>query len=335
MGFAKRIMIVEDDAALGKVLTDFFEKHGYEIILARNSIEAHSWLDGRVSIILLDINLPGRKNGLDILEEIRSAEQNYCRMPVIMLTNQSDRSIEEKAYSLGADDFLVKSNSSLDQIMSVIIEKIEQNIAKVQKDRKLFLSSNASRIMDKIVSRLPSTPDKLNMAFIPTGADPYDEKPWLEQDKTALKKAGFKFFELDLKEKDIPSLKESLSDIDIIFIAGGDVYYLMKAIQDSGLDEIIKFFIRRETIIIGSSAGSVVLGPSINPYSVFNDDHSVKLDNTDGLGLIDFLILPHTDNPKYHAYHQQIRDKYEDQYELMPLADDQLIVVEKGKREIV
>lgn len=120
----KTIMLVEDDLSLGKALKDHFEKHNYTIIWATDASEAIVLLGTRLDLILLDIKLPGKINGFDLLGKIRSENSAQKDTPVVMLTNLGEMDSIEKATELGADDYIIKSNIDLASLLSFVEKKI-------------------------------------------------------------------------------------------------------------------------------------------------------------------------------------------------------------------
>jgi CheY-like chemotaxis protein len=106
----KKILIVEDEQSLLKLLELTFKSAGYEVIKAINGEEAHASItNNKPDLILLDILLPG-ESGLVILEKLKQNKQTRD-IPVVVLTNFSEPERVEQAKRLGAVDYLVKSNN--------------------------------------------------------------------------------------------------------------------------------------------------------------------------------------------------------------------------------
>ena len=105
----KKILIVEDEQSLLKLLSITFKTDGYEVIQAINADEVYKGLEQNPNIILLDILLPG-ENGIVILEKIKKNSKTK-HIPVIMLTNFNEPERFAKAKKKGAIDYLVKSSN--------------------------------------------------------------------------------------------------------------------------------------------------------------------------------------------------------------------------------
>lgn len=99
-----RILLVEDDASLASLLSEYLQRHGFLVeTLSRGSTAVKTVLAGRPDLVLLDIMLPDA-NGLDILRELRGA----WRGPVLMLTAMKDDIDVVAGLEIGADDYVGK-----------------------------------------------------------------------------------------------------------------------------------------------------------------------------------------------------------------------------------
>ena len=98
-------------------------------------------------------------------------------------------------------------------------------------------------------------------------------------------------------------LAAQLAGFDLIWVAGGNAFVLRRAMQRSGFDTLIVDLLDRDEIVYGGySAGAVVAGPSLAGIDTFDDPHAVPPGYDpdpvwDGLGLIDFTIVPHYRSP--------------------------------------
>jgi dipeptidase E len=199
---------------------------------------------------------------------------------------------------------------------------------------KLYLTSNAANVLEKIVPLLNKSPHLLKVAFIQTAADIYENSPWIDNDKNKLNELGFSIKIVDLKDKE--SVEKSLKDVDIIFVAGGNTSYLLEQAQKCDFLEIVRNLVKHGVIYIGSSAGSLLAGPNIEIDKIYDDgDFGKELNSYEGLGFIDFVILPHADNPAYEPYIKKIFEKYGDKYKFKKLNDNQFIIVEDNNNQIV
>lgn len=112
---SQKVLIVEDDNFLGDLLSDCLRKEGIKASLAKDAETALKIVhQDEPSLILLDLLLPGM-NGLDLLEILKN-ENVVPDLPVIILSNLSQKEKIEKAINLGAKDFLIKASFDLNEI---------------------------------------------------------------------------------------------------------------------------------------------------------------------------------------------------------------------------
>ncbi len=106
-GPSRKVLLVDDEDSLRKVLKDLLERDGYEVAEARDGVQALDQVD-RVGpdIIVLDLNLPAL-DGYGVLSQLRSRPAT-AGIPVIVLTAKGDEDNEVRVFELGADDFLQK-----------------------------------------------------------------------------------------------------------------------------------------------------------------------------------------------------------------------------------
>ncbi len=104
---ARKVLLVDDEDSLRKVMKELLERDGYLVTEARDGVQALDQVD-RVGpdIIVLDLNLPGL-DGYGVLSHLRSRPAT-ATIPVIVLTAKGDEDNEVRVFELGADDFLSK-----------------------------------------------------------------------------------------------------------------------------------------------------------------------------------------------------------------------------------
>jgi DNA-binding response OmpR family regulator len=103
--FIIRILIIEDEHHLLKILTKRFKEDGFAVDIAKNGSEGQSLAENiDYDCIILDIMLP-EKDGLTILKELRSKK---IKTPILILTAKDTINDRIKGLNLGADDYLVK-----------------------------------------------------------------------------------------------------------------------------------------------------------------------------------------------------------------------------------
>ncbi|MEI6378179.1 MAG: response regulator [Candidatus Falkowbacteria bacterium] len=118
-----KILLAEDDKFISKAYHDGLMRAGFEVAVVADGEQVLPKIKEFLpDIILLDLIMPV-KNGFEVLTDI-SKEPKYAKIPVIVVSNLGQNSDVEKAKTLGAVDYLVKSNYSLKEI----IEKIKSHL---------------------------------------------------------------------------------------------------------------------------------------------------------------------------------------------------------------
>ena len=192
---------------------------------------------------------------------------------------------------------------------------------------KLYLASYAMVSMAKIIKNEGCDFAGKKAIFVPTAGDPYSNKDFVEADKIALNKYGLNIVELDVKNRNEKEIREMIDGADIVLVAGGDTFYLMEKLKESGADKIIKEFVERGGIYIGSSAGSIICCPTIEGAEEFDNPNLAPiLDNFNGLGIFRNVIIPHAQKEKYFERIRRATERLESRgFKVYPLTDDDVL----------
>ena len=119
----KKILLVEDDPFLHKVLKQRLEKEtGYTVLVATDGEDAIRQIkEHKPTLVLLDLIIP-KKNGFEVLEELRGMT-GAKKLPVVVLSNLGQQEDLEQVKKLGVVDYMVKADFSLSQM----VEKIKKH----------------------------------------------------------------------------------------------------------------------------------------------------------------------------------------------------------------
>ena len=116
-----KILIVEDDPLMSRLYSKVFTIEGYDVRTAPDGEEGLSEVHKDVpTIMLLDVMMP-KMNGLELLEKLK-ADPATKKIPVIMLTNLAGQADAEKAITLGAVKYIVKSEYEPKAIVNMVKE---------------------------------------------------------------------------------------------------------------------------------------------------------------------------------------------------------------------
>jgi DNA-binding response OmpR family regulator len=123
MDAKKKILLVEDDTALAAVYKSRLELEGFEIREVNNGEDALSAaIDFKPDLILLDAMMP-KISGFDVLDILRNTPDT-TNIRVIMLTALSQPKDKERAEALGVDDYLVKSQV----VIGDVVERVRHHL---------------------------------------------------------------------------------------------------------------------------------------------------------------------------------------------------------------
>ena len=128
--------------------------------------------------------------------------------------------------------------------------------------------------------------------YITTASDGENDsdKSWMDEEYETILDLGFSkenIYEFKIGQKEI-----NINDFDVIYMMGGNTFYLMDMIRKYNFDTVIKKAMDNGIIYIGSSAGSEILGNSVE-YALPFDENNVDLKDFSGLRIIDGIIIPH------------------------------------------
>lgn len=119
----KKILIVEDDISSLEILVDKFTREAFNVLQAKNGIEGlEVALKEHPDLILLDIIMP-KMDGISMIKELQEDEWGKD-VPIIILTNLSDGEKVAEALERGVQDFLVKSDWNLSDVVKRVKERL-------------------------------------------------------------------------------------------------------------------------------------------------------------------------------------------------------------------
>ncbi len=192
--------------------------------------------------------------------------------------------------------------------------------------RKLLLTSagfDNPKLGEKFLELIGKDPKEIKVLFIPIAARTDEEKHYTNESKKELLDLGIKdIIEYNL-EGDIPK------EFDAIYVCGGNTFYLLHKIRETGFDKKLIGFIDQGKVYVGVSAGSIIMGPLIGIAAPF-DQNEIGLKDLTGLNLIDSVITPH-----YTLEEKEIIDKFEGEHKIIRLTDQQAVLVLGDSIEVI
>ena len=217
-------------------------------------------------------------------------------------------------------------------------------------EQNLYLTSSFSHpgiadlIMDDIEKRLGKAPHEIEVAYVITAGNlhPEDQRGWIDNGRKILQNHGWQVQDIDIADKTRAEVEQEIGTPDVIFVQGGQCIYMTEQMQKCQFDQIVRALLARGVYYIGESTGSIITGQDISPYRFLAKDHRDNppiLSDYRGIGLVNFLIRPHWNNPdkkaKYLAiFNEHIERIYSIDQPMIFLNDNQLIHVEGNNFQI-
>lgn len=201
----------------------------------------------------------------------------------------------------------------------------------------LLLTSNGIQkgLKDTFLSLLSKPPRDISVSYIITAAlGEEGNKPWLYTAKQQLQSFGISDIEdLDIRGKNKEDLYSILSKKDIILVNGGNTFYLLKYIKESGFDTVVKELINQGKLYIGVSAGSYVACPSIeHAHWKPQDRNDFGITDLKGLNLTPFLITAHFTEEFRRAVEEEVKTT---KYPVVALHDNQAVLVKENSVKVI
>lgn len=115
----KKVVVVEDDEHISKVYEIKLAKENIAAMVARDGEEAVVMINTeKPDLIILDLMIP-KKDGFGVLEEIKK-NPDLAKIPIIILSNLGQKKDQDRALGLGANEYLVKMNYSIQEIIDKV-----------------------------------------------------------------------------------------------------------------------------------------------------------------------------------------------------------------------
>ena len=179
-----------------------------------------------------------------------------------------------------------------------------------------------------------------HVVFIDTAAKFEEVNFYVDEAVEILEKFGAKLIRLDVScfqssavpvsSQDKPFCDEeilsAISQCDIVYISGGNTFYLLNELRKSCVWQAIKNAVKAGKIYIGESAGAIVAAPDTR-YATLMDENSAKTSDFTGLNLVDFCVVPHFGCEPFTQATHEIMEKFGNLYDLRPINNAEFIAL--------
>ena len=194
--------------------------------------------------------------------------------------------------------------------------------------RNLFLTSSFADVSDLLPEFLNEAWEGKTVSFIPTASITEKVKFYVGLAKKAFKKLGIIVDELDISKASREEIASKLATNNYIYMSGGNTFYLLQELKQTGTDEIILDQVNKGKVYIGESAGSMIMSPSIEYVEMMDDKTQAEsLKSYKALGIVDFYPVPHHTDFPFKDTVEKIIAEYDSKLDLRPISNKQVIDV--------
>lgn len=201
--------------------------------------------------------------------------------------------------------------------------------------KRMFLVSMFQNVSDILKTVGPDLKNK-TITYIPTASRAEKLGFFVRIGKWRLKRLGLIVDELEISTAPYKVIVSKLEKNDFIYVTGGNTFFLLQELRRTGADKILIREIQKGKFYIGESAGAIIVAPDIG-YSAKMDrvEKAPGLKNYEGLNLVDFHVVPHYKNWEMGKAAEEIINAYSDSLELKIIRDNQAILIEDKKVQIL
>lgn len=152
-----KILVVDDESRMRKLVKDFLARQGYTVLEAADGMEAmdYFYADKDIALIILDVMMP-RMDGWQVCREIRM----HSKVPIIMLTARSEERDELQGFDLGVDEYISKPFSP-----KILVARVEAILRRTQGSGNADEISAGGIVVDKAAHTVMSDGSPVDLSF--------------------------------------------------------------------------------------------------------------------------------------------------------------------------
>ena len=200
----------------------------------------------------------------------------------------------------------------------------------------MILTSSLYESIELVKKFLDKNTESKKILFIPTATNIDEYKKYIHLTQKAFEDFGYEVENFDVSIFSEEIAKEKLSEAKIVFISGGNTFYLLQELKRKNLTSYLKERIENGLLYIGESAGSVIAAPDIEYASIVDDKTlATELNDYTGLNLVDFYIVPHFEEEPFVESSRNTVELYKDKLDLKLINNKEAILVENNNFTII
>ena len=194
----------------------------------------------------------------------------------------------------------------------------------------MILTSSLYESIELVKKFLDKNTESKKILFIPTATNVDEYKKYIHLTQKAFEDFGYEVENFDVSIFSEKTAKEKLSEAKIVFISGGNTFYLLQELKRKNLTSYLKERIENGLLYIGESAGSVIAASVIDDKTV-----ATELNDYTGLNLVDFYIVPHFEEEPFVESSRNTVELYKDKLDLKLINNKEAILVENNNFIII
>lgn len=302
--------------------------------------------------------------GWDKLKDLQNIVVDYDRVQqkaneIVLLHSDNDPYVELAqaewlAEKLNGELRVIKGQGHFNLGTSPKYKEFPKLLAVILKEnamQQLYLMSSfrgtgvAEMVTQDIEKKLGKKAEEVRVLYITTAGNlhPEGDRKWIDEGRELLKKREWGVVDYDIAGKTEEEVEAEVGQSDVVFVQGGNNFYLLKRMQECGFGEIIKKALARGVIYMGESVGSIVCSEDITAQKIMSGNalgQVPEITDFRGLGLVNFLIRPHWNrgDQKREKYLKFLKEYPEEFFSITQpiicLNDNQMVYVEGDEFQI-
>ncbi|QLI77274.1 MULTISPECIES: Type 1 glutamine amidotransferase-like domain-containing protein [Bacillus] len=201
--------------------------------------------------------------------------------------------------------------------------------------KKMFLCSSFKDSYSLLSDFTGESLKGKRVTFFPTASAVEEVTHYVDAAKEAFHQLGMQLEIVQIAEQSTEEIAKMMKQNDVVYVSGGNTFYLLQELRKHGLDDVLKEEINKGKLYIGESAGSIIMAPSIEYISLMDERQKApELSSYQGFNEVSRYPVPHVHNTYLGDAAQQILKKYEQTLDLCPLTDEQALLI-TGEQTVI
>lgn len=201
--------------------------------------------------------------------------------------------------------------------------------------KKMFLCSSFKDSYSLLSDFTGESLKGKRVTFFPTASAVEEVTHYVDAAKEAFHQLGMQLETVRIAEQSTEEITKMIKQNDVMYVSGGNTFYLLQELRKHGLDDVLKEEINKGKLYIGESAGSIIMAPSIEYISLMDERQKApELSFYQGFNEVSRYPVPHVHNTYLGDAAQQILKQYEHMLDLCPLTDEQALLI-TGEQDVV